>query len=319
MIEEVRHVAVIGSGVIGASWSVNFAIKGYTVFLHDIAPSSLESAKKYICTCLDHLIEHGALREYRVEAALSRIHLTESLEEAVGNAFFIQENIPDKVEIKQEMLGRIEALCPADAIYASSTSHLLITDIAAKAQRPERCIGGHPFNPPHLIPLVEVSRGKATAEEYLDKAVAFYRSCGKAPVVLQKESIGFIANRLSMALFREAVDMVRRGVCTVADVDAAVTYGPGMRWAAIGPHLCYQLGGSGGFKGLLTALSTGGDALLSDLANWKSMPQEYLDVGQAGVLEEMTSLPEVIGHTEDEIIEFRDKVLIKLLMEHDKI
>ena len=319
MTVDPRNVAVIGSGVIGSSWSVNFAIKGYTVFLYDISTDSLETSKEYIRTNLDHLIEHGAIQETDAQNARGRIHLTSSLEEAVSNAFFIQENIPDKLPIKRETLARIEALCPTDAIYASSTSHHLITDIAAEAVHPERCIGGHPFNPPHLIPLVEVSRGEATEDKYLEKAVAFYRSCGKEPAVLRKESIGFIANRLSMALFREAVDMVRRGVCTVADVDAAVTYGPGMRWAAIGPHMCYQLGGSGGFKGLLTALGPGGDALLNDLADWKSMPKDYLDEGQTGVLEEMEGLPDVIGHTEEEIAAFRDKVLIELMKAHEKI
>lgn len=317
---ENRSVAVIGGGVIGSSWALNFAVKGYSVALYNVRPGRLEEAKTHIQNSLENLLAYEGIRADDIGAVLDRIRYTTSLEEAVSDVFFIQECIPDSIGMKREMLSRVEAICPADAVIASSTSNLLITDIAAGAKHPERCVGGHPFNPPHLIPLVEVSRGEATTDEYLRKAVEFYRSCGKAPAVMQKESIGFIANRLQMALFREAVDLVRRGVCSVEDVDAAVTYGPGMRWAALGPHMAYQLGGGpGGFKGLLSALSAGGDALLSDLADWKTMPQDYLDVGQAGVLEEMKNFPEVIGHDAQTISAFRDKVLIGLLKAHDKI
>lgn len=139
-------------------------------------------------------------------------------------------------------------------------------------------------------------------------------------MVLQKESIGFISNRLQMALYREAVDLVMRGVCSVADVDTAVTYGPGLRWAALGPNMIYQLGGgAGGLKGLLTALKDGGNALIADLADWKRQPEEWIDLAQAGVLEEMAHMPEHVGCTVEEIAAFRDKTLLELLKLHQKI
>ncbi len=315
-----RKAAVIGGGVIGSSWAVNFSIKGFEVNLFNVRASRLRSAEEYVRSSVKNLREYGILSEDAVSQALKRIQYTTSLRDAVSDVEFIQECIPDKLDMKQEMLAEIEACCPDDAIIASSTSNLLISDIAKDANHPERCIGGHPFNPPHLIPLVEVSCGEKTSGAFLQKAVSFYRECGKAPAVLRKESVGFIANRLQMALFREAVDLVRKGVCSVADVDAAVTYGPGLRWAALGPHMAYELGGGpGGFKGLLTALQAGGDVLLKNLADWKSMPMDYLDVGQEGVYAEMEGYSNVIGHNTKDIAAFRDKVLITLLKAHELI
>lgn len=315
-----NKVAIIGGGVIGASWAVNFARFQYEVAVYVTRAASIPEAQKKVRASLDSLLALDVMSAEEAEAIAARIQVTASLEEAIRSAFFIQECAPDRMDLKKTLLAQIEAACPTEAIISSSTSNLLISEMAAEAVHPERIIGGHPFNPPHLIPLVEVSKGQKTSDQALARAVAFYKACGKAPAVLQKESIGFIANRLQMALFREAADMVLRGVCTVADVDAATTYGPGMRWAAAGPHLIYQLGGgASGFRGLLSALQVGGDTLLNDLADWKSMPREYLDIGQDGVNEEMAELPETIGRSNEEIARFRDKILVELLKLHNKL
>lgn len=319
MIENIKKVACVGGGVIGASWAVNFATKGYAVTISTTRQETLDDARHKIENFIETLRAKNILTDDGAKAALEQVSYTTDIGEAAQNAGFIQENLPDSIELKQKVLAQIEAACPKDAIISSSTSNLLITDIAAKASNPDRIVGGHPYNPPHLIPLVEISKGKYTTQDTVDRAVEFYRSCGKSPAVLNKESIGFIANRLQMALYREAVDLVTRGVCDVSAIDAAVTYGPGMRWSALGPNMLYQLGGGkGGLKGLLTALKTGGDALIADLADWKIQPQEWPGVAQAGVDEEMANMPDFIGHTNEDIAAFRDNILIELLKLHQK-
>ena len=319
-MKEIKQVACIGSGVIGSSWAVVFAAKGFQVCVYDIKDTFLSDAKQRITAILTTLQQKGVLSRETVAGTKARLGFTTDLSTAVGNAQLIQENTPDRIELKKEILAQIEAHCSPDAIIASSTSNLLISKIAEDAIHPERCIGGHPYNPPHLIPLVEVTRGPKTDDQTMERAVAFYRACGKSPVVLQKESIGFISNRLQMALYREAVDLVLRGVCSVEDVDTAVTYGPGLRWAALGPNMIYQLGGgTGGLKGLLTALKEGGDALIADLADWKKQPDEWIEIAQKGVWQEMEHFPAHIGHSNDTIGAFRDQVLIELLKLHQKL
>ena len=316
----ISRVACVGTGVIGSSWAAAFAINGFQVALYDIKDTFLAEAEKKIAAIFHSMETAGVLTPDAVSAARAKLSFTTDLTEAVGSVQFIQENTPDRIELKQSVLAQIEAACAPDTVIASSTSNLLISKIAERALHPERCVGGHPYNPPHLIPLVEVTRGPNTSDRALEAAVVFYRACGKSPVVLQKESIGFISNRLQMALYREAVDLVMRGVCSVEDVDTAVTYGPGLRWASLGPNMIYQLGGgSGGLKGLLTALKEGGDALIADLADWKEQPAEWIDIAQAGVLREMEHFPDHISHDNAQIGVFRDKVLIELLKLHQKL
>lgn len=316
---EVKQIACIGGKVIGSSWAVNFSMKGYPVTLTTTRQTTLEDAKAKVEAFLDALAEQAVLTADEAQRAKERVSYTTSIPDAVRSADFIQENTPDNLELKQQVLAQIEENCPPHAIIASSTSNLSIKKITEKAQDPARCIGAHPFNPPHLVPLVEISQGNAT-DEVVKRAVDFYKSCGKAPAVLRKDSIGFIANRLQMALYREAVDLVTRGVCSVEDVDNAVTFGPGMRWSCLGPNMLYQLGGGeNGLKGLLTALKTGGDALIADLADWKVQPENWPDVGQQGVWEEMEHMPEYIGHTDGEIAAFRDQFFIQILKMHHRL
>ena len=311
--KEIKTAAVIGCGVIGASWGLLFAMNGLRVHLFDVVKEALPDAKEKMAANIDVLVENGALKPEEKEKILARVFLFDVLGEAVGEADFIQENGPERLPIKQELLAQIEAAAPEDAIYASSTSGLLISDIVAKAKHPERCIGGHPYNPPHLIPLVEMTYSEKTDPQVLRRAKEFYASLGKEPVVLNKECPGFIANRLQLAVYREMIDLVRRGVCSAEDADKALVYGPGIRWAIFGHNMIMQLGNPGGLKGMMAMLGSGGDAWLADMADWKHMPEDYGDIAQASVDHMMENFPDYMGHTNGECARFRDASLIEIL------
>ena len=172
-----------------------------------------------------------------------RIHYTTEMAQALEHAEFVQESGPESYEIKRKILAQMEEVLPADTVIASSTSGLLITKIAEDARHPERIVGGHPYNPPHLIPLVEIVRGEQSSDEAVTCAAAFYRALGKEPVVLNKEVSGFIANRLQVAVYREAIDLVVNGVCSLEDTDKALLWGPGIRWGIMGPGRRRHRGG----------------------------------------------------------------------------
>jgi len=318
-VNGVKNVACVGSGVIGASWATNFAFKGYNVNIYDISDIQLENAKAAVKNNLDFLAESGIITKDDVLSISSKINYTTDLKEAISDVCFIQECGPENYEIKQSILKDIDEYAPIDAVYASSTSGLLISEIAKFSKYPQRCVGGHPYNPPHLIPLVEITKGEHTEQKYVDKAVEFYKSCGKEPVVLQKEKLGFIANRLSHALYREAIDLVVTGVCTVEDVDKAISYGPGMRWAILGPNMLYELGGGDGGIKSMNKFAFMANLVYSDIAAWKQMPDEWDDLAQPGVDKEKENLPDFIGHKNEDIAKFRDSMLIELLKLHHKL
>ena len=249
-----------------------------------------------------------------MNAALGLAKYTTSIEEAVKDAQFLQESVLEQYEVKQNLLEEVDKHAPADAVFASSTSGLLITEIAKRSKHQERCLGAHPYNPPHLIPLVEISRGEKTSEETVKRARDFYKSLGKEPIVLRKEALGFISNRLSMALYREAADLVTRGVCSVEDIDKAVNFGPGLRYALMGPNLIYQLGGGQyGIKGLLKHVENSVQLWLEDMAAWKKWPPGWDETAQEGVNIEMANRPPEQGRTNEEIARWRDDGLIEIL------
>ncbi len=230
----IKNVTCFGTGLIGSAWGVNFLIKGVNVTLYDLDEGKLADAKARITSMLDFYKEMKVLDDAQYADCQKRAKYTCDVKEAVKDAEFIQENGPENIAIKQSIIKTIEEYCRPDAIISSSTSGLLASDIAANAQHPERILGGHPYNPVHLIPLVELVKGKHTTQEVLDKAVAFYREMGKEPVVLSREVPGFICNRIQVAVNREAYELVLRGICTVEDVDKAVVFGPacaGASWA----------------------------------------------------------------------------------------
>lgn len=318
-LEDMKCVASIGGGVIGSSWTLLFAMRGLKVWQYDINEEQIGNCINNIDRNIASLLEFGAIQANQVEAIKGRISFTTSIAEAVKEAQFIQENGPERLPIKQSILAEIESAASADAIYASSSSGLLISDVTANAAHPERCVGGHPYNPPHLIPLVEITYSDKTDQANVQLAKAFYQSIGKEAVVLNRECPGYIANRLQLAVYREMIDLVMRGVCTAEDADKSLTFGPGIRWAIFGHNMIMQLGNPGGLKGMMAMLGTGGDAWLADMADWKHMPnEEYGEIAQASVDEMMKNFPDEIGHTNPEIAKYRDRMLIEILKLHKK-
>src|SRR5699024_9125973 len=235
------NVAVIGTGVIGAAWASGFLAAGHIVTAFD--PADGAEAR------LREQVRHNlAVMADGKTAAGDRLRFADNLAEAVTDADFVQENGPERLEVKQSLLAEIDAAAPKSAIIASSTSGYAPSEISALAASvPERIIVGHPFNPAHLIPLVEVVPSPATDAEVAEAALEIYRSIGKKPILVRAELPGHVTNRLQAALWQEAYSLVERGVVSVADIDTAIAYGPGLRWAILGPLALQHLsGGVGG-------------------------------------------------------------------------
>ncbi|MBP2642975.1 MAG: 3-hydroxyacyl-CoA dehydrogenase [Firmicutes bacterium] len=316
----IRQTACIGSGVIGSSWATNFALRGYPVCIYDINQDQLKVAKKNIDNNLIFLTNENILTKQEAEQAQENVTYTVKIDEAIRDVQFIQESGPEKYEIKRALVSEIEKYTSADTIVASSTSGLLISEIAREAKHPERFVGGHPYNPPHIIPLVEITKGEKTSDDSLKCAYDFYARLGKEPVILRKETLGFIANRLQLALAREFMDLIISGVCTVEDVDKALLFGPGLRMAIIGPILTMHLaGGAGGAKGFYTAIRDSSQLWLNDMAHWTTIPDEWPEVAHEGVLKAIEHRSAEFGKTSEEIAEFRDSMLIKILKLHKKL
>lgn len=319
-VKDIKTVSCVGAGVIGYSWALYFSLKGLEVTVYDVVEEALELAKKRVSESLHSLITNGVVTEAEGEDLMNRIIYTTSMERAVENAQFIVESGPENYEVKHRIVEEMEKYTGRDAIIVSSTSGLLITEIAKNAKNPERFLGAHPYNPPHLIPLVEITRGEKTSDEVVEVTKEFYKSIGKEPIVLQKEALGFICNRLQMALYREVCDLVMRGVCTIEDADKAVTFGPGLRWGIMGPSLVFQLGGGEyGILGALKHMGPSANMWLADMADFKKIPDEFAEMAQTGVNEELANRPAKIGNDSASLEEYRDKMLIEMLKLHGKM
>jgi 3-hydroxyacyl-CoA dehydrogenase len=268
---EVRHVAVIGTGTIGASWTAFFLARGLRVSASDPSPQAEAQLRQFVDAAWPVLRELWAGPAAPPYEALV-FHVDP--EAAVAEADFVQENAPEREPVKQALLARIDAVLPSEVIIASSSSGLLISRLQAGCRHPERCVIGHPFNPPHLIPLVEVVGGERTAPATIEGALAFYKAIGKRPIHIRREVAGHVANRLQAALWREAVHLVAAGVASVADIDTAISEGPGLRWALMGPHLTFHLaGGSGGMAHFLEQLGPPLESWWDDLGDPQLTPE----------------------------------------------
>ena len=241
-LEQVRKIASIGGGPIGGGWAAYFLAQGYdvTAYLHD--PAEEESLRRLIDTAWISLTEIGLAEG----ASRDRLTCTSDLGEAAAGADFVQESVPESLPLKQAVYEALGDLVPADVVICSSTSGLSMTDIQARCATPARTVVGHPFNPPYLMPLVELIGGAKTDPAAVAWAEAFYRHCGKAPLVMKKEIPGFIATRLQEAIWREALHMVANGEATVEQIDQAIVNGPGPRWALMGPCMVFHVGGGEG-------------------------------------------------------------------------
>ncbi|MFD4130266.1 3-hydroxyacyl-CoA dehydrogenase NAD-binding domain-containing protein [Streptomyces globisporus] len=246
--EDVRRVACVGAGVIGGGWAAHFLACGYDVTAWDPAPDAAVRLRRLIAAAWPALEQLGLADG----ASQDRLTVTATLEEAVAEAQFVQESAPEKLDLKRDLLARLDAAAPAGAVIASSTSGYPMTDMQTEAADPGRLVVGHPFNPPYLIPLVEVVGGERTDPAAVEWASRFYEVAGKSVITMDREVPGFIANRLQEALWREALHMVANGEATVAEIDASITEGPGLRWAVMGPMLTFALaGGEGGMAHML--------------------------------------------------------------------
>jgi 3-hydroxyacyl-CoA dehydrogenase len=223
----VRRVAIVGTGTIGASWATYYLARGFDVTATDPGPGAESALRSFVDASWDAATTLGL----SPGAAPDRLAFTADLRQAVADADFVQENAPERPDLKVKLFADIDDATPPDAIIASSSSGITTSEIQAGCRNPARTVIGHPFNPPHVIPLVEVVGGTRTAPETIDAAMSFYTSIGKKPIRLRKELPGHVANRIQSALYREVVYLIAQGVLDVADADDAVSWGPGLRCA----------------------------------------------------------------------------------------
>lgn len=242
---EFQHTACLGGGVIGASWTALFLASGRSVAVFDPASDVEARVRDYVEMAWPTLTELGLTEKGNPEA----ISFHNSAADAVAGAGFVQENVPERLPIKHATFAEIEPVLESNAIVASSASGLMLSQMQGGWQDPARFVLGHPFNPPHLIPLVEVLGNDQTAQGVVEEAQRFYEAVGKVTIRLNKEKNGHVANRLQAAIWREAISLVMEGVASVEDVDKAIWAGPGLRWAAMGPTMLFNLGaGEGGLR-----------------------------------------------------------------------
>ena len=236
----IHRIAIIGTGVIGASWAALFLAKGLQVVATDIAPNAETALRKFVETAWPALKRLGLAPG----ASQSNLKFTAAIAQAVSGVDLVQENGPERIDFKKKLYGQLDELLPPEVIIASSSSGLTMSEIQkGAASHPERCVIAHPFNPPHLIPLVEIVGGAKTSEETIRRAAEFYTSIGQRTVRLNKEMPGHVANRLQGALAREVYYLVAEGVVSAADVDTALCWGPGLRWGVMGNMMLNHLGG----------------------------------------------------------------------------
>jgi carnitine 3-dehydrogenase len=262
--KQVRHIAIIGTGVIGASWAAQYLARGFDVIASNPDPNAETKLRKDIDAAWKDLTIIGL----SPRATRDRLTFTSNMKEALSEADFVQENAPERPDFKIKLFAEIDDATPSDSIIASSSSGITMSVIQSGCKHPERCVIGHPFNPPHMIPLVEVVGGNKTSPEAIQQAIAFYTSIGKKPIHLHKELPGHAANRLQAALYREVVYLIEQGVLSVEDADAAVSWGPGLRWGVMGPSLLWHLGGGeGGIRHFMEHLMEPLAAMMKTLGN----------------------------------------------------
>ncbi|OXJ02596.1 MULTISPECIES: 3-hydroxyacyl-CoA dehydrogenase NAD-binding domain-containing protein [Burkholderia] len=244
---DIRRIAIVGAGVIGASWAAFYLTQGFDVVATDPAPHADTRLRDALAAFLGD----------RAAELSARLSFDADLVRALDGVDFVQENGPERLDLKRELYRQMDDVLPAHVPIASSSSGLKMSDIQTACDRhPERCLIAHPFNPPHLIPLVELVGGEATSRDVIARVKDFYDALGKQTIVLNKEMTGHVANRLAAALFREVYHLVGEGVVSVADADKAVAWGPGLRWGLMGQCLTYHLGGgAGGIAHFLEHLS----------------------------------------------------------------
>lgn len=305
---EIKRIACVGAGLIGQSWAELFATRGYPVVLHDIKNKILANAIENIKVDLEFLAEKNLMDRDDVESSLARVETTTDLAKAVGTVDYVQESVPESYDVKKNVFKKLDVLSPEHTILASSSSGLLMTEIQKVTERPQRCVMAHPWNPPLLIPLVEIAGGEKTAEETIQITYQLMLRVNKVPVILRKEVSGYIANRIQAAVLREAVDLVDKGVASVEDINRAVRAGPGIRWAIMGPFLIHHLGGKG-IERFFKILGSSYAHRWRSMATWTSIPPS----AAKKVIDEVYQLEIVKSKTMEELIDWRNNKLAELL------
>jgi 3-hydroxyacyl-CoA dehydrogenase len=302
----IHAVAAIGGGVIGAGWVAAFLGSGRTVRLFDPAPGVGEKVRAHVAGAWDQMLELGLADPEGGWQERLTIHA--DLAEALDGADFVQESTPERADMKRALFAELERLVSKDVLVASSTSSLPITELQEGLATAARFVLGHPFNPVHLIPLVEVGGGEATAPEAVEIALALYRSMGKEPIRLNREIFGHIGNRLTSAMFREAVRLVAEGYASVGDIDRAIRCGPALKWAIQGQFTTFHTsGGAGGLAEFLPKFAPG------IIRRWSTMADPPLadEKLQALLIAQMEEAAE--GRTVEEIALHQDRKLMEIL------
>jgi len=302
--KEIRKVTIVGTGAIGASWAALYLARGFNVVATDPAPNAEANLHRFVDAAWKNLQILG------VSPNASRDHLefTRDLKQALSGTDFVQESGPERPDFKVKLFADMDAATPPDSIIASSSSGLTMSIIQSACKHPERCVIGHPFNPPHMIPLVEVVAGAKTSAETVQRALSFYRSIGKKAIHIRKEMVGHVANRIQGALYREVVYLIEQGVLDVADADAAVCWGPGLRWGLMGQNMLFHLGGGeGGIQHFMDHLSGPVSTWWKDLGTITEFTPQIKQTIIDGVLKEAGS------RSIDELEQERDTMLLELL------
>src|ERR1700682_5457143 len=278
----VRRIAIVGTGLIGASWAAQYLACGFDVVASDPAPNAEAKLREYVDAACPALTTSGLTPD----ATRARLTFASSMKEALSDADFVQENGPERPDFKIKLFAEIDDATPPNSIIASSSSGITMSVIQSGCKRPERCVIGHPFNPPHVIPLVEVVGGAKTSPGLIQRTMEFYTSIGKKPILLRKELPGHVANRLQAALYREVVYLIEQGVLSVSDADDAVSWGPGLRWGVMGPSLLWHIGGGeGGIQHFMDHLMGPLAAMFKSLGNPEVTPKLKQRIAD-GVLKE---------------------------------
>ena len=299
----IKRIAIVGTGVIGASWAAEYLARGFDVIATDPAPNAEANLRKYIDEAWKDLTTIGLSEG----ASRDRLSFTTNMKEAPSQADLVQENGPERPDFKMKLFADLDAAAPIDSIIASSSSGITPSVMQSKCKNPERVLVGHPFNPPHIIPLVEVVGGTKTSPEAIQQALAFYASIGKKPIHLKKELPGHVGNRLQAALYKEIMYLIQHDVLSVEDADVAVSYGPGPRWGVMGPSLQWHLGGgTGGIKHFMDHLMDPLAAMIKTLGTPDITPELKQTIVE-GVLREAAN------RSVDELAQEENEVIIGLL------
>jgi 3-hydroxyacyl-CoA dehydrogenase len=301
--QPVHRIAIVGTGVIGASWAAYYLARGFDVVATDPGPQAEANLRKYVDDAWPLLTQVGL----SPGASRDRLTFTPDMCRALEKADWVQENAPERPDFKIKLFAQMDEATPPNAVIASSSSGITMDVIQSGTKRPERCVIGHPFNPPHVVPLVEVVGGAKTSEATIERAMAFYADIGKKPVRLHKALPGHVANRFQAALYKEVLYLVQQGVLSVADADVAVSYGPGIRWGVMGPSLQWHVGGGeGGIQHFMEHLMDPLAGMMKTLGTPDITPQLKQTVVDA-------VLKEAAGRSVEQLAREENTVLIALL------